>query len=114
MSRENVDRVLAGYDAVNRGDLEAAVAGLSPDFQLRPPPILPDADVYHGPEGFRRFWQTWIDSFDDFRVEIEEVIDAGDTVVVMAAVCGRGKDSGVETRSPSFPHVWTFRGNEMT
>jgi ketosteroid isomerase-like protein len=113
MSRENVDRVLAGYEAFNRGDLEAAVAGFSPDFELRPPPILPDPDIYRGPEGFRQFWQKWIDSFDDFRIEIEEVIDAGDTIVVMAAVCGRGKDSGVETRSPSFPHVWTFQGNEI-
>jgi ketosteroid isomerase-like protein len=113
MSRENVDRILAGYDAVNRGDLEAAATGLSPEFELRPPPILPDADVYRGPEGFRRFWQTWIDSFDEFRIDIEEVIDAGDIVVVMAAVCGRGKDSGVETRSPSFPQVWRLQGSEI-
>jgi ketosteroid isomerase-like protein len=113
MSQQNVDRVLAGYDAFNRGDLDAAVAGFSPDFELSPPPILPDTGVYRGPEGFRRFWQTWIDSFDDFQIEIEEVIDAGDTIVVMAAVSGRGKDSGVQARSPSFPHVWTFQGSEI-
>jgi ketosteroid isomerase-like protein len=114
MSRENVDRILTGYEAVNRGDLDVVVAGLSPDFELRPPPVLPDPGVYRGPEGFKRFLQTWIESFDDFRIEIEEVIDAGDNVVVMAAVRGRGKDSGAEVRSPSFPHVWTLQGDEIT
>jgi ketosteroid isomerase-like protein len=114
MSQENVDRILAGYEAFSRGDFDAVAAGLSPDFELRPPPILPDPDVYRGPEGFRRFWRTWIDSFDDFRIEIEEVIDGGDKVVVMAAVCGRGKDSGVDVRSPTFPHVWTFEGDKIT
>jgi ketosteroid isomerase-like protein len=114
VSRENVDRILAGYDALSRGDLDGVVAGFSPDFELRAPPILPDTEIYRGPEGFRRFWQAWIDNFDDLRIEVEEVIDAEDRIVVMAAVCGRGKDSGAEVRSPSFPHVWTLQGDEIT
>jgi ketosteroid isomerase-like protein len=114
LSQENVDRILAGYEAINRGDLDAAVGGLSPDFALRPPPVLPDPDVYRGPDEVRQFWQTWIDTFDDFRIEVEEVIDAGERIVVMAAVAGKGKDSGAEVRSPSFAHVWTLQGHEAS
>jgi ketosteroid isomerase-like protein len=110
MSRENVGKVLRTYEALNRGDLDAAVQGLPPDFELLLPAILPDFEAHRGAEKLKHVWQTWRDTFDDFTFEIEEVIDAGDNVVVMAAVRGRGKDSGAEVRSPSFPFVWTFEG----
>jgi ketosteroid isomerase-like protein len=113
MSQENVERVVAGYDAFNRGDLDALTQGMSPDFELRMPPIVPDPDTYRGPDGMRRLRETWEAGFDDFRIEIEEVVDAGDKVLVMAAVCGTGRDSGAKVRSPSFPHIWTFRDGEI-
>ena len=113
MSRENVEGVLRGYEALNRGDLDAAVAGLAPDCDLTLPPILPEAaDGYHGREGLRRFWAAWRDSFEDFRMEVEEVIDAGDRVVVMAAACGTGADSGAEVRTPSFAIIWTLEDGQ--
>ena len=113
MSHENVERVLRGYEALNRGDLEGAVAGLSPDCELTLPPILPEPDLHEGREGLRRFWASWQDTFEEFRLEIEETIDAGDQVVVIAAACGTGKDSGAEVRTPTFPIVWSFRGDEV-
>ena len=61
MSQEKVERVLGGYDAVNRGDLEAAVQGLSPDCELMLPPMLPEADAYQGREGLRSLWERWRD-----------------------------------------------------
>lgn len=70
--------------------------------------MLPDTDSFRGPDGLKRAMEAFRESFDDFRIEIEEVIDAGDEVVVMAAVQGIGKDSRVPVRSPSFPHIWTF------
>jgi ketosteroid isomerase-like protein len=68
--------------------------------------------VYRGIEGVRQFWGLWREEFEDFTVEIEEVIDAGEQVIVMAAVSGRGRGSGAHVRSPTFPHVWTIRGGE--
>jgi ketosteroid isomerase-like protein len=86
---------------------------LPADFELRMPPLVPDAGTYRGVEGMRRLRETWEAGLDDFRIEIEEVIDAGDKVLVMAAACGTGRDSGAEVRSPSFPHIWTFRDGEV-
>jgi ketosteroid isomerase-like protein len=110
MSQQHVDRLLVAYEALNRGDLEAATAGLPPEFEFIPPPILPEGDAYHGPEGLRQMWESWMATFVDFRVEIEETIDAGDKVIVMAAVSGTHKDSGMEMRTPSFAWVWSFEG----
>jgi ketosteroid isomerase-like protein len=54
-----------------------------------------------GREGFVAFMRTWTEDFDDFAVEAEEVIDAGnDRVVAIARHRGVGKASRapVETR----------------
>jgi ketosteroid isomerase-like protein len=112
MSQQNVERILRGYEALNRGDVDGAVQGISPDCEVTLPHILLEADVHQGREGLRSFWQGWHDTFEEFRMEIEEVIDAGDRVVVMAAACGTGRDSGAEVRTPTFAIVWTIRGDQ--
>jgi ketosteroid isomerase-like protein len=112
MSQENVEGILRGYAALNRGDLDGSVAGVSADCEVELPPMLPEANSYQGREGLRRMWEVWRDSFEDFRMDIEEVIDGGDKVIVMAAVCGTGKDSGAEVRTPTFPIIWTVRDRQ--
>ena len=111
MSQQYVEQLLHAYEALNSGDLDAATAGLPPEFEFIPPPMLPEAEVPPGPQGLREFWQTWKATFADLRVEVEETIDAGDTVIVMAAVSGTGNDSGLEVRTPSFAWVWSFEGD---
>ena len=32
---------------------------------------------------------------------------------MMAAVCGTGKDSGAEVRTPTFPIIWTIEGDQV-
>jgi ketosteroid isomerase-like protein len=113
MSQQRVDQLLRAYEALNSGDLEAATAGLPPEFEFIPPSILPDAEVQTGPEGLRQFWRTWSDAFENFRVEIEETIDAGDQVIVMAAVAGTGTGTGLEVSSPSFAWVWSYEGDNV-
>jgi ketosteroid isomerase-like protein len=111
VSQEAVERIRQGYDAFNRGDLAVAAQGFSPDIEWRVSLQLPDSppdETYRGPEGVMRFWETWRTAFDDFRLEVEEIIDAGDRVVVFAAVRGRGAGSGVDVKTPSFPQVWTM------
>ncbi len=65
-------------------------------------------ETYRGPDEVVRFWQTWRAAFDDFRVELEETIDAGDQIIVFAGVRGRGAESGADVKTPSFPQVWTM------
>jgi ketosteroid isomerase-like protein len=113
MTEERVAAILQGYDALNRSAPEEAIGNFAPDFEFVPPAILPESGVLRGRERLLGFWKMWTDMFDDFRIDIEETIDAGDRVVVMAAARGIGKDSGIEVRSPSFPHVWTFRDDQI-
>ena len=109
MTSTNVEFVRRGYQLFNEGRLEDALEGFDPDIEWSGPDLLPEGDrVYRGPEGVAQFWGAWREIFDDFRIEIEEMIDAGDRVVAMVRVSGRGKDSGAQVATPSFPHVWTI------
>jgi uncharacterized protein len=109
MSRENVEIVLGAYEAFNRGDMETAAKAMDPEIEWNVPDVLPDAQVYHGHDGVKAFWTSWMETFDEFRIEIEEALDAGESVVVMASIVGRGRDSGIVVDTPSFGHIWTLR-----
>jgi ketosteroid isomerase-like protein len=115
MSEENVELIRRFTEAVDRGDIDGAVAIANPppEFEYQPPPRLPWPDlaggVQRGPEGLR--WtleQFWVE-FDGLHVELRELIDAGDRVFAAATVRGRGKHSGAET-SWDVWGVWTVRG----
>jgi len=114
VASENVERVLRGYEAFNRRDVEGALEGLSPDIVWLGPAVLPEGDrEFRGHDGVKEFWRMWHETFEEFRTEIVETIDAGDRVMVMARMHARHRDSGGEMATPSFPHVWTIRDQEV-
>jgi ketosteroid isomerase-like protein len=53
-----------------------------------------------------------LEAFDDYRIEAEEYIDAGNAVVVPIRISGRGKASGasLETR---LAHLWALRDGKV-
>ena len=113
MSRERVERILEGFDAFNRGDFEAVIEELPNDVEWRVLEQLPDQGPFRGREGVRRFWESWNDTFMDFHAEMDEVIDAGDHVIVMIHMVGRGRDSGAHVETPVYAQMWSFRGDEV-
>ena len=113
MSIDPVERVRIGYELFNRGDVDAALAGLSPTVEWRVLDMLPDASIYRGREGVRQFWEMWRDTFTDLSLETDEFIGVGNKVIAMTRVRGRGKDSGVEASTPTFAILWTLAGEEV-
>jgi ketosteroid isomerase-like protein len=114
MSEENVELVRRITEAVDRGDLDGAVAIAKPStgVRVRSRPGCPPArplGVQHGPEGLRRVLEPLFGEFDDLHVELRELIDAGERVFAAATLHGRGKHSGAETTMDIWG-VWTFRG----
>jgi ketosteroid isomerase-like protein len=113
LSRERVERILLGYDLFNRGEIDRALEGFPDDIEWVVPDVVPDPESYTGPDGVRRFWDMWRESFDDFRIEILDVHDLDDHIVLSTRVRGRGRDSGAELTTPAFPQVWTFSGDRI-
>jgi ketosteroid isomerase-like protein len=109
MSQENVEIVRRALEAFNAGDVGGAIAYLTPEFEYAATGIIPGAGgVVRGPEGFRRFLESFWGEFDEPRTEVRDLIAAGDHVVVAQTFRGRGKQSGVET-SWELWQVWTLR-----
>jgi ketosteroid isomerase-like protein len=57
----------------------------------------------------RELFRSMQESFSEVQLVLEEIVDAGDRVMVLAAVRGRGRGSGIDVESPSFGWVWTER-----
>jgi ketosteroid isomerase-like protein len=110
--QRKVDVVRRGYEAFNRGDLDAVVELMGPDFEWNPPEESLTAGTYRGPEAVRTEITGWTESFEDFRWEIEEIVDAGDQILVVGHMSGRGKTSGVEVGLTEY-HVWTVHDERL-
>jgi ketosteroid isomerase-like protein len=109
MSEENVEVVRRGYEAFSRGDPDAMDAYLAPTFEYTATGTIPGVvGVYRGPEGLRKFLSAFWDEFEDARIELRELIDAGDHVLASITMQGRGKRSGVEARWDIW-QLWTLR-----
>ena len=58
-------------------------------------------------------WSGGQSAFDELKVTVEEIIDAGDQVVVVAHHQGRGRESGVEVDT-RFYEVYTLREGKVS
>lgn len=89
--REQFAAFASGLDAVTRH--------WHPDIEWRAVEgAADDVGVMRGHEPLRRYYAEWLDSLDDLRAEVEEVLaEAGDRVAVALRNSGRGRASGVPT-----------------
>ena len=58
-------------------------------------------------------WERWSSAFEELRVTFEEIIDAGDQVVVVAHHKGRGRGSGINVDA-RFYEVYTLREGKVS
>jgi ketosteroid isomerase-like protein len=114
MSQENLKTARDAAAAFNRGDLDGFLEYCTDDIDYRAAEgALDDRGPIHGKDALRASLQDWLDTFDDFRQEPVELIDAGeDKVIAVIRVTGRAKLSGVET-DLTYAAVYTFRDGKI-
>jgi len=97
VSQENVDLVRAGFEAILAGDLSAFTDYTTPDVVIVQPPEVPDAKIYKGPSAMRDAMDDWPKQWEDFRMDLLEIIDVSDdTLVSVTRHRGRGARSDIE------------------
>jgi uncharacterized protein len=103
------DLVRASYEAFELGDRDAALAHVHPDVEWHQAQGLPHGGIYRGLEEVRRhvFEPLDRDWWDEFSAKPDEVVDAGDTVLVLGRYRGVARGTGRRLDVP-FAHVWTF------
>jgi ketosteroid isomerase-like protein len=113
MSRDNVEVVRRGYERfLSTGEIPDG--DFHPDFVWDMSTFRgwPERHVYPGVEGARQFNAEWANAWDEWEVEIEDYIDAGDEIVVILRQRGRSKASGVPV-DMRFAQVWTLKDGKQ-
>jgi ketosteroid isomerase-like protein len=108
MSEQNVEVIRSLYDATARGDAAAALSLIDPDIEINYRGAVPDLHGrdLQGHAGMAEVMATITGEFSEFHAEPEELIDAGDRVVVVVFQRGRGKASGLDVER-RVGQVWT-------
>jgi ketosteroid isomerase-like protein len=105
MSEENVEVIRRGYRHYLATGEVRAHADLVWDVSRLG---WPDQQIYSGPEGAMQFNAEWADAWDDWELEVEEYLDAGERVVTIINQRGRSKVTGIPV-DMRFAQVWTLR-----
>ncbi|TMK73133.1 MAG: nuclear transport factor 2 family protein [Actinobacteria bacterium] len=109
MAESNVDVVRQGFEALRDGDPEALMPFIHPEFEATTPPQLAaEPDTYRGPDGIRRYFESFYESMDRVSFDAQEFIPVGDRVVVDAVLRTRGRTTGIETEQRSYM-VWELK-----
>jgi ketosteroid isomerase-like protein len=112
MSEENVEAVRAVYERWGEGDFRASVPLFDPHVVLVMRPEFPDAGTYLGADEIAGYTRGLLDAWTDFTIAAEEILPAGDSVVVAVRQHGVGTTSGAPTEIRYF-HVWSFRAGRV-
>jgi ketosteroid isomerase-like protein len=97
-----------GYEALDRGDIEAVAAFIHPEAEMHDRPEIPDATTYVGWDGVLLSLAASRETFDDFHFVPERFLENGDKIVVIITMIGKGRASGVPVEE-RIAHLWTIR-----
>jgi ketosteroid isomerase-like protein len=100
MSQRNVELVRRSFEAYASGGIEATFPFYAPDIVWDPGPEWVEETVYRGHDGIRRIDAVFLESFDDYRLQLHDVRAAGDRVVALYEAIGRIKGSARTIQQP--------------
>lgn len=113
MSSENVEMVERNYEALDRGDLQSALATIAPEFEIGAravPEAAPDAK---GPEAMVAIIDQIRDVFGDVRWQPLEFLDLGDRVLVRVRIAGTAALTALPVEQ-DLGHLYTLRDGLVT
>jgi ketosteroid isomerase-like protein len=99
MSPENAEIVKRCFELIGRGEREAARRYVDPAVETHEGVELPGAASYFGHAGLAMAYDHWASQFDDLRIELKELIDAGSAVVAVTRHYGTGRVSGAAVQA---------------
>ena len=109
MASENLEIVKRGFDAFNERGIEGIIPLIHSDFEATTPPSLAsEPDTYRGPDGIRRWFDSFEAVMDEIRWEPHRFREVGDRVVVEFTLRARGKTTGLDFGQDAVM-VWEIR-----
>ena len=106
MSQENVEVVRRMIELANARDIEGVTALMSSDVQCFPAANQPESEGFRGREAFAEYMEGWLQSFDQYTIEVTEYIELPESVVAVGRVTARGRESQAEVDDDD---AWLYR-----
>jgi ketosteroid isomerase-like protein len=101
------------YDAWNRGDMTAFETYFGPEFTYETSGMFPGFEsVYRGADGMRRFYETMLEAWESFRIELVELVEEDGIAIAGLGFHARGRTSGVEV-DLEFAHGFVLEGDRI-
>jgi ketosteroid isomerase-like protein len=125
MSQQNVEMVRAVMEAYQHPEMLASLVNGEFDLELAESQIEWDAsrldemitdlaEIHWGQEGVRMYWRRWFEAWKDLQFEIQDVLDAGDDVVVLIRNQRQwGRHTGICTELPPYAQGFTVREGKV-
>ena len=114
MSSENLEIVQRGFEAFNERGVEGIVPMIHPEFEATTPPNLAsEPDTYRGPDGIRRWFDSFDEVMDQIRWDAHGFQQVGEQVVVEFTLRARGKTTGLDFGQEAVM-VWSLRDGKAT
>ena len=110
--QRDVERVEEVYQALRKQNLKAMLLLMAKDVEVAQSPELPWGGTYRGHNGLKDHVAKLTEHLD-YRLEMECFIDAGEQVVAVGRITGKGRTSGLEFDVP-LVQVWTLRNGQIT
>jgi len=111
LTAANLDLVRRIYEEFN-ATVELPRWALRDDVEWHPPADEPDNGLRVGAEAVTAYVREWAATFDDYRAEVDELIDREDRVIAVVHLQGRIGDRGAPLSIP-LTQVWTIDGDRI-
>jgi ketosteroid isomerase-like protein len=111
IANRDVKTLRDAYEALNQGDIERALAVLDEHAEWCEHSDLPEAGLYRGRDAIRAFLESFLESWEDFTQETEELIAGDRCVLILLRSRSRGKGSGINVEA-QYAHMWTMEGGQ--
>ena len=97
MSEQDIELARRTFETLAEEGYEALLPQIHPEFEMETlPGIAAEPQVYRGPEGVRRWWESFYEVMDEVRIEPTAYHDAGPGKVLLEArLHARGQSSGL-------------------
>jgi ketosteroid isomerase-like protein len=109
VASSNLETVKEAFETLREGGYEALLPLIHPEFEVTTPPELSsEPDTYRGPEGIRRYFESFYEAMDRVEFEPTAFHEVGERVVVEFVLHARGRTTGIQVEQHG-AFVWTLR-----
>jgi ketosteroid isomerase-like protein len=92
----NREVVLASIEGIHEGDVDRGLKDWAPDsLFINDAGAVGTEGTWRGPNGFRAWLREATEGYTDYRLDVLDVQEAGETVTVTFRESGRGPTSGI-------------------